>query len=139
MNHIFTDAIELLKQHQAKLMKLCLPKALTEELDQGMKLLKEFCGEWHLGLTRAEVSLARQWFDAVQDLNPGFLTYGDADLAKDLYESLNIKVPRSVLELAATRPPAPISGQDQNSNEALLARIAALEEQVRLLSNRGIR
>ena len=47
-------------------------------------------------LTRGDLSLMRQWFDCVQDLNPQYLTWDDFQLARRLYEVLEMRVPSSV-------------------------------------------
>ena len=47
--------------------------------------------------TPEDAELFRQWFNAVQDLNPGYLKKEDFQLAKQLYVSLNMRVPHSVL------------------------------------------
>lgn len=47
-------------------------------------------------LNRSETDLVRQWFNAVQDLNPAYLTASDYVLAIRIYESLEWPVPRSV-------------------------------------------
>jgi hypothetical protein len=46
----------------------------------------------------AQISLFRQWFDAVQDLNPAYLTAADYQLAREIYEQLGMRVPHSILE-----------------------------------------
>lgn len=48
-------------------------------------------------LTKEELSLCRQWFGSVQDLNPAYLEEADFELAKKLYEALGMRVPHSVL------------------------------------------
>jgi hypothetical protein len=40
----------------------------------------------------------RQWFDAVQDLNPAYLSPADYQLARVVYEQLGMRVPHSVTE-----------------------------------------
>lgn len=47
-------------------------------------------------LTDAELELCRQWFDAVQDLNLGYLDRPDYFLAKKIYHRLGMRVPESI-------------------------------------------
>lgn len=47
-------------------------------------------------LTKEELDLVRQWFDVVQDVNPGFLGKEDYALARQIYERLSMRVPDSV-------------------------------------------
>lgn len=47
-------------------------------------------------LSRDELHLIRQWFDAVQDCNPGYLERPDYLLARRVYEALDMRVPHSV-------------------------------------------
>ncbi|QTL95519.1 hypothetical protein [Aeromonas jandaei] len=49
-----------------------------------------------LEFTREQVELFREWFDAVQDLNPAYLKKGDYALGKELYERLGLRVPNSI-------------------------------------------
>ena len=44
-----------------------------------------------------ELDLVRQWFDAVQDLNPAFLKREDYALAARLYAILGMRIPDKVL------------------------------------------
>ena len=43
----------------------------------------------------------RQWFDAVQDMNQGYLEKADYQLAQRVYEALGMHVPDSVSSRAA--------------------------------------
>jgi hypothetical protein len=43
-----------------------------------------------------QLELVRQWFDAVQDLNPAYLTTEDYILARSIYEDLGLRVPHSI-------------------------------------------
>lgn len=43
------------------------------------------------GFSRADLDLARQWFDAVEDLHPAYLEQSDHALALRLYESLGLR------------------------------------------------
>ena len=45
-----------------------------------------------------EVNLMRQWFNALQDICPEYLIYGDYALAVRLHEQLGMQVPDGVLE-----------------------------------------
>uniref|UniRef100_A0AB39C9S2 SH2 domain-containing protein n=1 Tax=Aliivibrio phage vB_Alvi_H905 TaxID=3234039 RepID=A0AB39C9S2_9VIRU len=47
-------------------------------------------------LSDEQLQLIRQWFDAVQDLNPSVLKKEDYILAKSIYESLGLRVPNSI-------------------------------------------
>ncbi|EKH9212929.1 hypothetical protein PAQ92_004719 [Vibrio parahaemolyticus] len=47
-------------------------------------------------LSDEQLHRIRQWFDAVQDLNPSFLEKEDYILAKSIYESLGMRVPNSI-------------------------------------------
>ena len=47
--------------------------------------------------TDAKLDIYRQWFDAVQDLSPEYLEPLDYQLAKQLYEELGMRVPKSIL------------------------------------------
>jgi hypothetical protein len=49
-------------------------------------------------LTQEELDLTRQWFNAVQDLNPKYLEPADYVLAKRIYEALGMRVPSSITE-----------------------------------------
>ena len=48
-------------------------------------------------LTAEELELVRQWFNAVQDLNPHYLEPPDYGLARKIYQRLGIRVPSSIL------------------------------------------
>ena len=48
-------------------------------------------------LTTEELDLVRQWFNAVQDLNPHYLEQPDYSLARKIYQRLGIQVPSSIL------------------------------------------
>lgn len=45
-----------------------------------------------------EVDLIRQWFNAVQDLNPDYLESNDYVLAVKIHKLLGLRVANSVLE-----------------------------------------
>lgn len=45
----------------------------------------------------------RQWFDALQDCNPAYLTQSDYLLARNLYKELGMRVPDSI-EIVVQRP-----------------------------------
>lgn len=47
---------------------------------------------------RAEIELFREWFDAVQDLNPKYLEELDYKLAERLYNHLGMRVPDSIAQ-----------------------------------------
>lgn len=51
-------------------------------------------------MTDDQLELCRQWFNSVQDLNPGHLETKDYQLAKLLYERLGMRVPSSIAERA---------------------------------------
>lgn len=58
--------------------------------------------------TPDSIDLFRQWFDAVQDLNPSYLDATDYALPKQLYEALDMRVPDSIkhkLLIAALEEP----------------------------------
>ena len=42
------------------------------------------------------LNIIRQWFDAVEDLNPGYLQKSDYKLAKVIYEKLDFPIPKSI-------------------------------------------
>ena len=42
------------------------------------------------------LNIIRQWFDAVEDLNPGYLQKSDYKLAKEIYEKLGLPIPKSI-------------------------------------------
>lgn len=65
----------------------------SEELEQVAGILAGKL-EWH----DAELNLIREWFDAVQDLNPKILNQADHALAKFIYERLGWRVPNSINE-----------------------------------------
>ncbi len=75
---------------------------INRSLDECLSLSCEECEELSespiLPCSNADADLARQWFDAVQDLNPQFLGKKDYVLAKKLYEKLGMRVPNSILE-----------------------------------------
>lgn len=48
-------------------------------------------------LMAEELELVRQWFNAVQDLNPHYLEKSDYELARKIYQRLGIRVPSSIL------------------------------------------
>lgn len=52
-------------------------------------------------LTDAELELCRQWFDALQDTNGGYLDRADYVLAARLYRVLGMRVPSSITGPAA--------------------------------------
>ncbi|ENO80316.1 hypothetical protein [Thauera sp. 63] len=55
-------------------------------------------------ITPADAERMRQWFDAVQDLNPGYLEQADYELAARLYQALGLRIPQSIHErLVAAR------------------------------------
>jgi hypothetical protein len=49
-----------------------------------------------MDLTEAEVNLIRQWFNAVQDLNPKYLEAEDYALARRIHAELGAPVPQSL-------------------------------------------
>lgn len=49
-------------------------------------------------LDEQELDLVRQWFNALQDLNPKYLEKQDFELAVQIHEALGAKVPLSVRE-----------------------------------------
>lgn len=49
-------------------------------------------------LTNEETHLLRQWFNAVQDLNPAYLEAQDYVLAEKIIKSLGLRVPISISE-----------------------------------------
>lgn len=51
----------------------------------------------NMELTMEEANLVRQWFNAVQDLNPHYLMLPDYELARKIYDRLGIRVPSSIL------------------------------------------
>ncbi|BBE51790.1 hypothetical protein OYT1_ch2274 [Ferriphaselus amnicola] len=50
-------------------------------------------------LTKEQLELTRQWFDAVQDLNPRYLTQEDCVLANAIYQELGMRVPHSIVNM----------------------------------------
>lgn len=56
-------------------------------------------------MTESELHLCRQWFNSVQDGNPGYLYREDYALAKEIYEVVGWRVPLSVVEGAEKAPP----------------------------------
>lgn len=54
-----------------------------------------------MDFTDESLELTRQWFDAVQDLNPGYLTVDDYHLARSIYENLGMRVPDSIMKHCA--------------------------------------
>lgn len=61
--------------------------------------IKELQGDVSRGklqLLRDEIETCRQWFDAVQDLNSGYLEAKDYKLAASLYDILGMRVPNSI-------------------------------------------
>ena len=48
-------------------------------------------------LTIEEADIARQWFNAVQDLNPSYLMIPDYELSKKIHEKIGIEVPLRIL------------------------------------------
>jgi len=50
-----------------------------------------------ISVTHGDVELIRQWFDSVQDINPGYLDTADFVLAKRIYELTDMRTPHSVL------------------------------------------
>lgn len=49
-------------------------------------------------LTDEQIDLCRQWFNAVQDLSPEYLTPADYALARRLYAERGMRVPKSIME-----------------------------------------
>jgi hypothetical protein len=49
-------------------------------------------------LTGQELDLMRQWFDAVQDLNPDYLEAADYEMAAKIYKKLGMRVPNSIAD-----------------------------------------
>lgn len=47
-------------------------------------------------LTDKELDMFRQWFNAVQDLNPAYLTKEDYQLVNNIYQKLGWRVPNSI-------------------------------------------
>lgn len=58
-----------------------------------------------IALNTPEAHLVRQWFDALQDLNPGYLSGWDHVLAQRLYQALGLRVPESVSRKTAVASP----------------------------------
>jgi hypothetical protein len=58
-------------------------------------------------LTEKEMDICRQWFNAVQDLNAGYLRPYDYALAEKLHQLLELRVPDSVGRVTAgVTPPS---------------------------------
>lgn len=53
---------------------------------------------------RDDMELCRQWFDAVQDLNPRYLERADYALARRLYTRLGMRVPHAILRALGEKP-----------------------------------
>lgn len=49
-------------------------------------------------LTEEEANLVRQWFNAVQDINPAYLKEPDFKLAAKVYEACNARLPQSITQ-----------------------------------------
>ena len=49
--------------------------------------------------TRDELDLIRQWFNAVQDVNPEYLEKPDYALAKRIYGMLDMRIPNSIQKI----------------------------------------
>jgi len=49
-------------------------------------------------ISNEELELIRQWFDAVQDMNPGYLERQDYELAQAIYTRLGMRVPNSITD-----------------------------------------
>lgn len=47
--------------------------------------------------SQKEVDMMRQWFDAVQDVTPGYLNGPDYTLAAQVYALLGVRVPGSIV------------------------------------------
>lgn len=47
-------------------------------------------------LSSEQLDLIRQWFNAVQDLNPAYLEAADYDLAATIYADLGLRIPSSI-------------------------------------------
>ncbi|MED5492724.1 MAG: hypothetical protein VYD45_11465 [Pseudomonadota bacterium] len=64
-----------------------------------------------ISFTREEAELMRQWFNAAQDLNPGYLELADYSLAAKIHEALGVRVPNSISthlsNISATSPAQP--------------------------------
>jgi hypothetical protein len=49
--------------------------------------------------TREQMELMRQWFNAVEDLNPLYLEKQDYELAKTLYDALGMRVTGRMIQV----------------------------------------
>lgn len=145
MKHNFHTALQLMERVQDHISRLCMHKddPLRKDLDEAVRNLKTFESETLLGLDHKEVELARQWFDGMQDLNPGYLIPADGKLAEDLYVALRMGVPASVRALAngqdlhrtTAAQPALAANYGQDQISGLLRRLAFLESRVRVIEH----
>jgi hypothetical protein len=49
-------------------------------------------------VSRSYLELMRQWFNAVQDLNPDYLKKADYNLANEIYQALGYRTPDSIFD-----------------------------------------
>jgi len=49
-----------------------------------------------LELTLDELDLIRQWFNALQDLDDGYLEIDDFELARKIHDHIGIRTPNSI-------------------------------------------
>ncbi len=80
----------------------CVDNAVREMVDVARKHQAKLDRERtkmtnpEIQLTVDELNIARQWFDAVQDLNPAYLTLQDYELAQKIYQKLGMRVPLTI-------------------------------------------
>jgi hypothetical protein len=67
-------------------------------------------------LSKEEVDVCRQWFDALQDVHGGYLNPLDYTLASKLYQMVGLRVPDSIAQIADPSTP-PIETSLQWCNE----------------------
>lgn len=86
---LIKKAMAAAEPHIEKAVKQAIAAAIL-----GGQLRAEDCA---MTLTRDQLDLVRQWFNAVQDLNHKYLEPADYRLAVEIHRALGMRVPHSVL------------------------------------------
>lgn len=85
---------EALMDEEGRIYPLLDESSKSASLD-GYELAVSIDGKVTLSL--AGINICRQWFAAVQDINPGYLNKTDYILAAMLFNACGMRVPHSIL------------------------------------------
>lgn len=83
-------------------------RAVRQNVDRLQRALD--CAFDQIVFSATDAHIVRQWFEAVQDINPNFLSGPDYLLAQQLYQALGVRVPNSIAEKVCALSPKSSAG-----------------------------